>query len=61
MQDLMNYLISGPSDKDPESDTYPTANPVAVMNDPIISENKELLWEMAEEDPLGFDLFDKST
>ena len=31
------------------------------MNDPIISENKELLWEMAEEDPLGFDLFDKST
>ena len=31
------------------------------MKDPIIGDNKDLLWEMAEEDPLKFDLFDKST
>ena len=59
VRSMMNYLIRGPPGADPE--TYPTANPEAIMKDPIIGDNKDLLWEMAEEDPLQFDLFDKST
>ena len=59
VRSMMNYLIRGPPGADPE--TYPTANPEAIIKDPIISDNKDLLWEMAEEDPLQFDLFDKST
>jgi len=57
LRKMMNYLIKGPGGTDAEH----WADPKKIIEHPIIAENKDLLWKMAEENKTKFDLWDPST
>lgn len=57
LRKMMDYLIRGPPGTSPEH----WADPKAIIEHPIIAENKDLLWRMAGEDKIHFDLFDSAT
>ena len=57
LRKMMNYLIKGPGGMDAEH----WADPKKIIEHPIIAENKDLLWKMAEENKTTFDLWDRTT